>query len=171
MKRFICVLAFIAVAMSAQAGVVSQGPSGFAVKYEADVALAPAATYEAFVKIGSWWGSDHTFSGDAKNMSMDVQPGGAWRETLPNGGFVEHMRVVEASPGVTLVLSGGLGPMHFMGITGTMTIGFIAKDAGTHVTMDFAGGGYDPEGFAKLPGIVDAVLGEQFARFTEFTAQ
>lgn len=153
---------------STRAEVVSSGTAGFQTRLEADVAVSAAEAFAAFTRIGEWWSSEHTFSGDAKNISMDVTPGGAWREALPNGGFVEHMRVIEVSPGATLVLSGGLGPMHFMAVTGTMTVSFEPKDGGTHVTLDFAAGGYDPDGFAKLPAAVDGVLGEQFARYIAY---
>ena len=172
MKRIVLAAAFVLAALPpAGAAVVASGPGGFTVKFEADVAATPAQAFETFTKIGNWWSSDHTFSGDAKNMSMDVSPGGAWRETLPNNGFVEHMRVIHSAPGAMLVLSGGLGPLQFMGVAGTMTVTFTAKDAGTHVTLEFSGGGYDPDNFAKWPAAVDGVIGEQFARYSTYANQ
>ena len=69
------------------------------------------------------------------------------------------MQVVNVQPGSLLVLSGGLGPLQFLGVSGSMTISFAPKEAGTHVSLRYVVGGYDPDKFAKWPAAVDLVLG------------
>ena len=52
---------------------------------------------------------------DAKNLSIDARPGGCFCEKLPNGGGVEHARVVYVAPREVLRLSGALGPLQGVG--------------------------------------------------------
>ena len=68
-------------------------PNGFLVKFEVSVNAPAAKVYDALVgQIGSWWDPEHTYSDDAKNLSIDARPGGCFCEKLPNGGGVEHSR-------------------------------------------------------------------------------
>lgn len=157
-------------AASANAKVTSQSASGFVLAHEADVAIDPKAAYEAFVNIGAWWSDGHSFSGAAKNISIEPKAGGCWCEALPNGGSVQHMTVVHANPGAMLVFRGGLGPLQFMGVAGAMTIKFQAQEKGTHVSVVYAVGGYDPDGFKTMAKAVDGVLGEQIARYAAFAS-
>ena len=39
----------------------------------------------------------HSYSGDGKNITIDVKPGGCWCEALKDGGFVRHMTVEQAA--------------------------------------------------------------------------
>ena len=66
-------------------------PNGFLVKFEVSVNAPVAKVYDALVgQIGSWWDSEHTYSGDAKNLSIDARPGGCFCEKLPNGGGIRR---------------------------------------------------------------------------------
>ena len=170
--RFISFLiaGLCAAASPAGAAVASWGSSGFELAFEGDVAAAPADAYAKFLDIAQWWSSDHTYSGSAANLSIAAVPGGCWCETLP-GGFVQHMQVVNMQPGAMLVFSGGLGPLQFMGVAGSLVATFEAKDGGTHVTLRYAVGGYAPDNFAKLPAAVDGVLGAGFASYLAFAAK
>ncbi|MCE9521470.1 MAG: ATPase, partial [Alphaproteobacteria bacterium] len=98
------------------------------------------------------------------------RPGGCWCETLPEGGFVKHMDVVHAAPGAMLVFSGGLGPLHFMGVAGSMTVTFkAAKESnGSTVTLRYDVGGHDAGDFKDLSKAVDGVLLEQLTRYASF---
>ncbi len=166
----IALSSLLALAIGAHAKVTSQSATGFAVSHTAEVTADPKAAYDAFVKIGNWWGSDHTFSGDAKNLKIETKSGGCWCESLPDGGFVRHLEVTHVAPGKTLVFSGGLGPLHFMGVAGAMMVSFEKTDKGTHVTLSYAVGGYDEKDFKDLANGVDKVLGEQFKRYTNLAS-
>ncbi|MGI8955307.1 MAG: ATPase [Chthoniobacterales bacterium] len=157
-------------ATSVPAKVASQSANGFTVTHEADVAVDPRGAYDAFVSIGSWWSDAHSFSGAAKNISIEPKAGGCWCEALPNGGSVSHMSVVHANPGALLVFSGGLGPLQFMGVAGSMKVGFKAEGKGTHISVVYAVGGYDPDDFKEISKGVDAVLGEQMTRYAKFAS-
>jgi hypothetical protein len=155
---------------STHAKVVSQSAAGFVVTHEADVAVDPKAAYDAFVKVGRWWNDSHSFSGAAKNISIEPRADGCWCEALPNGGSVRHMTVVHANPGALLVFNGGLGPLQFMGVAGSMKVSFKARDKGTHVSVVYAVGGYDAGDFKDISQGVDAVLGEQIKRYGDFAS-
>jgi hypothetical protein len=172
MKGFLCTaLAAIALAVSpAQAKVASQGATGFSLSYEAEIAGEAKAAFDAFVRVGEWWDGEHSYSGDAKNLTIDLKPGGCWCETLPDGGFVAHMAVVQALPGKTMIFKGGLGPLAFMGVDGAMVLSFRTKDKATLVTMTYAVGGHDPKKFKELPKLVDGVLGAAFKRYTNYVS-
>src|SRR6185436_9977231 len=88
----------------AAADVVDRSTSGFTVKTAVAVAAAPQRIYENLLNVAAWWDKDHTYSGDAKNMTLAAQPGGCFCEKVPGGGAVEHGRVVNVSPGKLLRL-------------------------------------------------------------------
>ena len=68
-------------------------PTGFLVKLETNIHAPVAKVYEALVaQIGSWWNPEHTYSHDAKNLSIDPRPGGCFCEKLPNGGGVVNFK-------------------------------------------------------------------------------
>lgn len=150
------------------AAVVQVTPSGFAIRHEATVAATPAKIYEALVSVGSWWSSDHTYSGDAKNMTIDARAGGCFCERLKDGGGVEHARVVLAMPAQALRLSGALGPLQAHGTTGSLTWKLSAAANGTTLQLTYNVGGFIDGGFEKIASPVDSVLGEQFQRLKLF---
>ena len=78
---------------------------------------------ECFSQIGSWWPSDHTWSGDASNMEIDLTAGGLFRERVGDE-WVTHLTVEAVDLPARVELSGGLGPLSRMGATGPMTINF-----------------------------------------------
>src|ERR1700757_2805468 len=68
-------------------------PNGFLVKLEVSVNSPAAKVYDAIIgQVGSWWNPEHTYSHDARNLSIDPRPGGCFCEKLPNGGGKEHLR-------------------------------------------------------------------------------
>lgn len=154
----------ILAANSAGAGVVSASDSGFEVLETASVAAAPKDVYSRLIDIAAWWNKDHTFSGDASNLTLDPQPGGCFCERLKNGGGVQHMVVAYIAPGQTLTLVGALGPLQALGAAGSMTISLTPAGAGTDIALRYRVGGYASEGMKKWSGPVDGVLSEQLAR-------
>ncbi len=155
----------LCIATPCRAELVAHSPNGFTISHQAELAVPPQSAYEAFVAIGTWWDMEHSYGGKAAAMRLEPMPGGAWLETLDGGGFVTHMTVTQSVPGSRLVLSGGLGPLGRMGVSGTMTVTFSSTSAGTRVRLDYAVGGFDPDGFTQLSKAVDSVLAGQFQRY------
>ena len=94
------------------AEVLGVAGNGFEVRETAHTAASPDKVYAALLLPARWWSSNHTFSGNAANLTWDARAGGCWCETLPNCGSVEHLRVVYVSPGKALRLRGALGPFQ-----------------------------------------------------------
>jgi len=149
----------------APAAVVDATAGGFTVRHTIEVRGQATAAYRTVVeRVSAWWQSDHTFSGNAANLSIDARPGGCFCESLPGGGGVRHLTVVYADAGKLLRLSGGLGPLQDLAVEGTMTWKFTQSTTTTTIEMTYAVGGYTPGGLAALAPIVDMVLGTQVAR-------
>jgi formylglycine-generating enzyme required for sulfatase activity len=143
--------------------------NGFIVRHEMTIAAAPARVYDALVHdVGLWWNPDHTFSGNARNLSIDARPGGCFCETLPNGGGVEHLRVINVAPNEMLRLSGALGPLQGSGVSATLTFTFMAVGEATRVSLVYSVGGFMDGGLARMEAPVSAVLLEQVQRLKAF---
>ena len=108
------------------------------------------------------------YSGDAKNLSIDARPGGCFCEKLPNGGAIEHLRVVYVAPREVLRLSGGLGPLQAAGVAGSMTWKLAGAGDNTRVQFTYSVGGFIDGGFEKVAPAVETVLREQFDRMKRF---
>ncbi len=165
---FSAVLGVFACAVG-RAEVTGSGPSGFSLKIETSVGNTPEEVFKRFTQIGRWWDPADTYSGDAANLALTAKPGGCFCETLPGGGFVEHMNVVYAAPGKAIRLSGGLGPLQAMGATGALTFEFKPDGANTRLVATYNVTGFaSGQGFAKVAAAVDAMLAGQVARLTHF---
>jgi uncharacterized protein YndB with AHSA1/START domain len=147
----------------ASADVVDKAPGGFTLKTTVTVAAAPDRVFRALVDVGAWWSNDHTYTGDARNMSIAPLPGGCFCEKLPGGGGVEHGRVVQVKPGALLRLDAALGPLQEMGVSGSMTwqVAGAGNASSSTLTMTYAVGGYAPGGLDALAALVDDVLSQQ----------
>jgi uncharacterized protein YndB with AHSA1/START domain len=154
-----------------RAELASSGPSGFLIRSTVTVRGTPAAAYARFLDIGSWWNPAHSYSQDGKRLTLKAEPGGCFCESLEDGGFVEHMRVVFVSPAKLLRLQGGLGPLQPMGATGTMTVQFEAAGAETKVTLSYAVTAFLPDNQPKeIATAVDGMLLEQLQRYQKVAA-
>jgi len=144
-------------------------PTGFLVKLEANLNAPTAKVYDALVgQVGSWWNPQHTYSHDAKNLSIDPRPGGCFCEKLPNGGGVEHLRVAYIAPGEVLRLSGGLGPLQSSGLAGSLTWKLTGDGDNPRVQLSYSVGGFIDGGFEKIAPAVESMLNEQLNRLKMF---
>lgn len=167
--RLVAVLLAFVIVPAARAEVTDAGANGFTVTHEVTIAADRAVVYEAVVKrVGDWWSSDHTVSGNAANLYIDTELPGCFCETLGERAGLVHLTVTFVNPGVMLRLTGGLGPLGLLGVAGNMTWEFADTAEGTIVTLQYAVGGYRPGGLDAVAAPVDRVLGEQVARLTSF---
>jgi hypothetical protein len=127
---------------------------------------APAENvYEKLVDdVGKWWDPAHTWSGEAKNLSIAARAGGCFCEKLEGGGSVEHLTVVYVDKGKTLRLPGGLGPLQEMGVFGALTFSFVESSIGTEIALEYRVTGYSADGLDALAPVVDDVLRIQLGR-------
>jgi hypothetical protein len=166
MVRAILLAIMLCVAASAVAAaeVADSSAGGFTVKITLSIQAAPDEVYRQLIHVGDWWNSEHTFSGDARNLSIEEKAGGCFCEKLPNGGGVRHLQVLFVAPGNTLRMGGGLGPLQGIAANGSMTIQLSPAGAGTKLDVIYAVAGYLPSGMNTLAAPVDSVLTGQFVR-------
>ena len=73
----------------AHADVLDSAANGFTVKTTLTIQATPEDVYKRLVHdVGEWWNPQHTFSGDAHNLSIDDKADGCFCEKLANGGSV-----------------------------------------------------------------------------------
>lgn len=154
----------VLLASGVRAEVVDAQPGGFTVRESRVIAAPAAAVWAVLVRPADWWSSEHTFSADARNLTLSAKPGGSWEESLRSGGGVRHMVVVLADPPTALRLEGALGPLQALGVTGHLTFKLTAEAGGTLVTETYDVGGHAPGGLDKLAGPVNGVLDDQLGR-------
>jgi len=156
----------------ARADVTAQSEQGFVSRNVVVVAGSPAAVWKKLVTPAAWWSSDHTFSGDAANMTLDPVAGGCFCEVLPGEsgpaakapaarGGVQHMRVVFVDRAKALRMVGALGPLQSEAVNATLTITLKEVDGGTRVIFEYVVGGYMRYPADKIANAVDIVVGNQ----------
>jgi uncharacterized protein YndB with AHSA1/START domain len=164
LARFGVLAVMLLASWPASAEVVDRAATGFTVRVVADIAASPAVVFAALTRdIGRWWDKDHTYSGDAGNLSLDARPGGCFCERLPGGGGVEHAVVVNLQPPGLLRMRGALGPLQGLGVAGSLTWQIEAAGTGSRLTFTQVAGGYAAGGLGALADAVDAVLARQVA--------
>lgn len=149
-------------AAPAQAEIKESNASGFTVSHVKVVPAKPAEVWAALAQPGRWWSSAHSWSGDAKNLTLDPQLGGCFCERW-SGGAAEHARVIHVQTGKVLRLRGSLGPLQAEALTGTLTFLITPEGAGTKIIVDYVVGGHASFGVDAVAPAVDGVIGEQAA--------
>ena len=162
--RLFALAAALAGPAAATAEVTSSSPIHFDIESRVTVAAPPATAYAALGDVGAWWDGAHSYSGDAANMRIDLWAGGCFCETLPDGGTVEHMRVIQALPGRVLRMSGGLGPLQEEAVVGTMTWTLRAVPEGTEIVSRYLVSGHVRGDTGAYAAPVDTVLRAQLER-------
>ena len=154
----------------ASAEVLSASPTGFEVQEVVNLVVPQPSAYAAFGQVGQWWNKEHTYSGEASRMSLQLRPGGCFCEPLEGGGGVEHMRVTYLKPGEQIVLTGSLGPLLYQATAGVMDIRFERIAGGTRVTLNYRAAGFAKGDGDKMAPLVDQVLADQMKRYRTYAA-
>ncbi|MBW8754016.1 MAG: SRPBCC domain-containing protein [Sphingomonadales bacterium] len=163
-----------------RADVIAHSDSGFVVRHVAEVTASAEDAWKVLVDPASWWNGEHTFSGDARNLTLDPRPGGCFCEVLPGEAEsaagkgrlpprdgVEHMRVVFVERNKALRMAGALGPLQSEALQGTLTITLKPVDGGTRLTWEYVVGGYMRYKPEQIVPAVDKVIGEQLTGLAE----
>ena len=170
MIRAIWAIALLRVATAAHADVVDSAAGGFSLKETVKVDVPAAKAWVALIEIGQWWDKDHTYSGDAANLSLEPTANGCFCEQLADGGGVRHATVVNVVPNKLLRMTGGLGPLQDLAVDAVLTVKLTEAGGKTTIELTYKVGGYAPKGLADLAKPVDAVLGAQLERLRKYVA-
>lgn len=158
-------------ALGARAEVVSAASDGFNLRHAVEIpGVVQPAVWAALSDVARWWDSEHTYSGDARNLSLEPVVRGCFCEKLSLYAGVEHATVVFAQPTQLLRLRGAIGPLQELGVSGSLTFSLEAEGGGTRVTMTYNVGGFAAQPLADWAPIVDEVLSEQLERLARFAA-
>lgn len=163
-------------AVPAQAEVVSKSDAGFVIRVAAEVTTPPAETWRKLVNPALWWSSQHTFSGDAANLTLDPVPGGCFCEKLPvskdapkgqPAGGVQHLRVVYVEPQRAIRLTGALGPLQSEALLGSLTMTVKPTEKGSRILWEYVVGGFMRYNVNDIAPAVDRMLSGQIAGLAE----
>jgi uncharacterized protein YndB with AHSA1/START domain len=168
MKNVAGSLALLLLCTASHADVRETRDNSLVIESSVTTGASPRATYAAIGKVAAWWDSGHTWSGAAKNLSLQMRAGGCFCEKLAAGGSVEHGRVVYADPGKLLRIDGALGPFQEMAVIGVLTFKLTPEGSGTRITMNYSVSGAIAMDTKKLAPGVDQVMAGQLARLKAF---
>jgi hypothetical protein len=183
MKHFASALALLAIGglamglapVPANAKVAQVAANGFVIRHLVEVPSSVEETWAVLVKPAVWWDADHTWSGNAANLTLDARAGGCFCEILPDKaspkapprGSVEHMRVIYVERPRALRMVGALGPLQADAANATLTIQLKAgAKGGTQVLLEYVVGGFTRTPFETLAPAVDAMLAAQLRSLT-----
>ena len=153
----ITALLMLIVPCIANADVIESDQQGFIIKIERTASADVKTSYQQFLNVGQWWNGDHTWFGDAENLSIEAKAGGCFCEKSGEK-EVLHMTVSYIEPMKEVRLIGGLGPLQMLGVHGGMSWKFKALDS-THtlITQQYHVIGYIKGGMEGFATIVDTV--------------
>lgn len=168
-RSIVVALAALGVAGNSSAEIVSAAPAGFSIRHIVEVpGVPPPTVWAALSDIGKWWDPEHTYSGDARNLSLDPVVRGCFCEKLGLYAGIEHARVVYAQPAKILRLDGALGPLQEAALTGRMTWQIDPAGGGAKITLTYNVGGFADRPLADWAPVVDEMLGAQIKRLARF---
>lgn len=165
-------LAAFGVGAPAHAEVTRTTDDSFVSRNEVVVEATPKEVWLALISPAGWWRKDHTWSGDATNLTLTPQAGGCFCETIPEvdepgrftlQGSVEHMRVIQAYPETALRMQGALGPLQSEPVIGILTIAISKVEQGTRIVWEYNVGGPMRYEVPVISKAVDGVMGLQVA--------
>lgn len=170
-KALLAGIAIVCAAMPAAAKVVKADVNGFVVAESGDVQASPEAVWAALTHPERWWNKAHSWTGNARNFSMTLKPGGCFCEALPDKGFAEHSRIIFFQPSKLLRLSGAFGPLQGEALVGTLTVKITpGKEGASVVAFEYVVGGYSRLSLTELAPAVDGVIAEQHRRLLKLVA-
>jgi hypothetical protein len=162
MKIILCVVLISMMTSMVYADVIKSSDDGFIIQHSITVAHDKATVFKAMTSnVGQWWSPDHSFSGDAGNMSIDaVCFCERWGDNL-----VRHLDTTIWMENSKVVMEGGLGPLKELGLSGTMVWFLVSNEnAGTTISWKYHVYGFSETGLAELATAVDGVLKQQIDR-------
>jgi uncharacterized protein YndB with AHSA1/START domain len=164
LQQWIVAAAFVALGAAAKADTSNVSANGFTSNFREEVNAPADGVWKAIVQLPRWWSGQHTYSGQAANLSLEAQAGGCWCERWGDGQSVQHGQVVLVQPGRVIRFFASLGPLQDMPVHGVLTIATAVQDGKTVLRMTYRVSGPPDIGLEKLAPLVDQVIGQQYKR-------
>ena len=163
----IAAAAFAVIAGGANAEVKQSAADSFVLTYTKTLDVAPAKVYAVIPAVERWWNGEHSYSGDAANLSMKAEAGACFCERWKDN-TVQHGTVLMVIRDQAFRIAGAFGPLQGMAVNAVLSIGTRAEGSGTVLTMVYRVNGVPGSALDKLAPDVDQVIGEQFARLANY---
>lgn len=178
MVRSLAGAAALLLATPLGAEVAESSADHFVSRNSVAVKADPKATWLALIEPAGYWSKDHSWSGDAANLSITPQAGGCFCERLPEvdsaksvglAGSAQHMTVVMARPQEVLRMRGALGPLQSEPVDGVLTVTLQPDKAsgGTKIVWEYVVAGHMRFEVAKISKAVDGVMAQQLGRLAD----
>ena len=152
--------------LDSHSDVVSASPTHFVLRHAEESSLSSADLWARLVQPQDWWHPEHTYSGKASNLSLELTAGGLWREDW-HGGSVMHGRVLTITDGRLLRMEAPFGPLQAVGAYVVWTITIEDTENGSMVVFDEIASGPPSAKLDELAGAVDIVKTEAMRRLTQ----
>lgn len=120
-------------------------------------------SWQLLIEPSQWWNSDHTWSGDARNMQLDPRAGGCWCEIWGDSS-VEHGRIIRAEPNKHLRLQGGFGPLQGMPVFAVMDFSLSEIEGKTVLNFRYEFSGPSSAQLDQIAPAVDSVMATQLSQ-------
>ncbi len=150
----------------AHAEIMSSSGAHFELKHEAHSTLRPDVLWQRLIQPATWWHPDHTYSGSAANLSLNVTAGGLWREDW-NKNSVAHGRVLYVEHGKIIRLEAPFGPLQGLGAYTIWTITITPNGNGSTVRFDEISSAPPTADMAEIAKAVDYVKNEAITRLVQ----
>lgn len=147
-------IVLVLIVQQAHAEVISSSADHFHLKLKAESRHSSFELWNRLIDPAQWWHSDHTYSGNANNLTLDLQAGGLWQENLQKGS-VAHGRVLFVDAPRLLRLEAPFGPLQALAVKTVWTITVTPKGSGSEVTFEFLANG---TAHSNLDQLASAVL-------------
>lgn len=145
--------------------VIENDSNGFVTESIVSIRASAEHVFDTLGKISKWWDSNHTYTLDATNLSLDLRVGGRFLEEMENGQGVVHSTVIFSKRGELLRLSGALGPLQMLGAHGTLTFQFEPSELGVDLHAKYV---VMARNLQEWAAAVERVLQEQLIRLKHF---
>ena len=156
--------AILFAAAPARAEVVARNPDGFTLKFAGGARIDPADIPGAFQALPQWWESSHTYTGDSKNLSLDLTPGGCWCEALPTNPRFDHGRTVSVAAD-RIVFDAPFGPLRGKATKAELTVTWPEANGAREPTWVFV---VEGPGQGAMADAVDRVMRTGFQRWMHY---
>ena len=158
--------ALLLAATPASAEVMARTADSFTLRYQTGAEAAPGDIVAAMGRVEGWWDGAHSYSGDARNLSVDMTPGGCWCERLANGTDFRHATVV-AVEADRLQFNAPFGPLNGKTTRADLIVTWPMANGGRTITWEMV---IEGPGLGAYADAVDSVMNAGFGRFTRFLA-
>lgn len=154
----------------AHSDVVKKSDSEFFIRLEMLLDHNSQAVYRGLAELPAWWNPSHSHSGEAANLSFELQAGSCFCERWGQSS-VEHMRVLYAVEGREVRLEGGLGPLQAMPVSGLMRWRLVPQGEKTVLTWEYSVWGNASNQLQRLADPVNDVLAQQMQGMADYLSR